>query len=187
MTKISRLYPFFLLFGFVLFAQGCNDDDDPVVENEEEVITRVTYTLTPDDANNETVIFSFVDVDGEGGNNPVITTIGTLAADSKYSGAITFANENEPITPEIREEDKEHQVFYITGGGLNLTPSYGDSDGDGNPLGLVTEVSTGNASTGTLQVVLRHEPTKGSGTTIANLAAAGGETDIEVTFNATIQ
>lgn len=187
MTKLLRFYPFLLLFGLVLFVQGCDDDDDPDIDNEEEVITRVTWTLTPADAGNETVVFSFVDVDGEGGNDPVVTTTGTLAADASYDGVTTFANEDEQITPEIMEEDDEHQVFYVASAGLNMTPAYGDSDGDGNPLGLLTTVTTGAASTGTVQVVLRHEPTKGAATTIANLIGAGGETDVEVTFDATIQ
>lgn len=187
MTKNFRLYPFLFIFGVLLFLQGCADDDDPIVENEEEVITRVTWTLTPDDAANETVVFSFVDVDGDGGNDPVITTTGTLVASSEYSGAITFANEDEQITPEVMEEDDEHQVFYVVSAGLNIIPVYGDSDGDGNPVGLATDVSTGAASTGDFQVILRHEPMKGSDATIGNPAAAGGETDVEVTFTAIIQ
>lgn len=187
MTKHMRFLYLFLAVGLVFFAQSCEDDDDPIIENEEEVITRVTYTLTPDDSANETVVFSFVDVDGEGGNDGVTTVTGTLAADASYSGAITFANEDEQITPEVMEEDDEHQVFYEVFGGAAFTPVYADSDGDGNPLGLATTVTTGGASVGSLRITLRHEPMKGAAATIDNPTAAGGETDVEVTFALAIQ
>lgn len=182
---IKRFLPLFA-FALVVFFAAC-DDDDPIIENEEEVITRVTWTLTPDDANNETVVFSFVDADGDGGNDPEVTTTGSLAADASYTGSVTFANEDEQITPEVQEEDDEHQVFYVVDGSLNLTPVYDDMDGDGNPIGLQTTVTTGGSSFGNFRIILRHEPVKGAAATIDNPAAAGGETDVEVSFGAAIQ
>jgi hypothetical protein len=184
---MTRHFYLLLSLFLVVFTFGCEDDDDPIIENEEEVITRVTWTLTPADAANETVTFSFVDADGDGGNAPVVSTIGTLAANASYDGSVTFANEDEQITPEIMEEDDEHQIFYVFAGGADLSAAYGDSDDDGNPIGLLTTVTTGAASTGTAQVILRHEPAKGAAATIGNPAAAGGETDVEVTFDVTIQ
>lgn len=184
---MTRSFYLLLSLFLVVFAVGCDDDDDPVIENEEEVITRVTWTLTPTDATNETVEFSFVDADGDGGNAPVISSTGTFAANASYNGVVSFANEDEDIDPEIREEDDEHQIFYVVATGLNLTLTYEDMDDDGNPIGLLTSVATGAASTGDVQIILRHEPMKGSAATIGNPAAAGGETDVEVTFVATIQ
>ena len=67
-------------------------------------------------------------------------------------------------------------------GGLNATVSYVDLDDDGKPLGLLTEVETGAASSGSFQVILRHEPDKSAGATIGDPSAAGGETDLSVTF-----
>ncbi len=183
MTK--RLFPL-LAFALVLFYTSC-EDDDPISGNEEEVITRVNWTLTPDDPANDAVTLSFVDTDGDGGNDPVLTVSGPLAGNATYTGAITFDNEDEAITPEIVEEDDEHQIFYVVTGGLDLILGYDDADGDGNPIGLATSVATGGASTGIIQVILRHEPMKGAAATISNPAAAGGDTDIEVTFNVSIQ
>jgi hypothetical protein len=184
---MTRNFYLFLSLFLIVFLTGCDDDDDPIIENEEEVITRVVWTLTPTDVNNETVTLSFVDTDGDGGNAPVISSTGTFAANATYDGAVTFANEEEQITPEIVEEDDEHQIFYVFAGAASLSAVYADSDGDGNPIGLLTTVTTGDASTGTAQIILRHEPMKGSSATIDNPAAAGGETDVEVTFDVTIQ
>ena len=165
---------------------GC-DDDDPEPVNDEELITTVTVTFT-NTADQSVVTATFRDTDGDGGNAPDITQPGALAADATYNVTIAFLDESdasdvEDITEEIDEEADEHQVFYVTSTGLNLTYAYGDTDGDQNPLGLVGTMTTGAASTGTLNIVLRHEPTKPN----TGLGDAGGETDIDVTFNVTIQ
>lgn len=185
---MTRNFPYSLLLalGLVFFAFGCVDDDDPEIENPEEVITRVRLTLIPGNVTNDIVTYSFVDTDGDGGNDPIITSAGDLVANAVYSGSITFDNEDESITEEIEEEDEEHQIFYVVSNGLNLTVNYSDSDGDGNPVGLLTQFLTGDASAGNLTVILRHEPDKSAMALPGNPAAAGGETDIEISFPVTI-
>ena len=52
----------------------------------------------------------------------------------------------------------------------------------------MTTLTTGEAGTGTLSIILRHEPAKdASGVSDGQIANAGGETDIEVSFNITIE
>ncbi len=175
-----------------IFFASCSDDDDsnPVIPNEEELITTLTYTLTP--VGGGTVVeLSFQDLDGDGGNNPVITG-GTLTANTTYNASIVLLNETENpaenITEEVRREDEEHQFFFAVSDGLNLTVDYSDADENGNPLGLATTITTGDASTGNLTVTLRHEPDKSAnGVSNGDITNAGGETDIEVQFNVTIQ
>lgn len=163
------------------------DDDDPVEINEEEVITTVEVKLTNTaDPNNE-VTFKSVDNDGDGPNAPVQTVTGTLMANATYNGTVEFLNELESpvedITEEVEEEGDEHEVFYTTTiSDLSVTKD--DVDADGNPLGLMTTFQTGAAATGTMTVVLRHEPMKPNDGTLVN---AGGETDVEVTFDVTVQ
>lgn len=163
------------------------DDDDPVEINEEEVITTVEVKLTNTaDPNNE-VTFKSVDNDGDGPNAPVQTVTGTLMVNATYNGTVEFLNELESpvedITEEVEEEGDEHEVFYTTTiSDLSVTKD--DVDADGNPLGLMTTFQTGAAATGTMTVVLRHEPMKPNDGTLAN---AGGETDVEVTFDVTVQ
>ena len=66
---------------------------------------------------------------------------------------------------------------------LALAAEYGDADSEGNPLGLSFILNTGMASSGGLTFTLRHEPNKPN----TGLENAGGETDIEVTFDVTVE
>ncbi len=165
------------------------EKDDPDIPNEEELITTLIYTLTPD-GGGTAIEFRFTDLDGDGGDAPIISN-GTLAANTTYSGAVTLLNEAETpaenITEEVEEEDEEHQLFF-TIISANATVAYADADADGNPVGLATTVTTTGASTGTLTITLRHEPNKdGANVSSGDITNAGGETDIEVTFDVTVQ
>ena len=178
--KITALF----LLG-LLFVQCDNDDDVPQIINEEEIITTVTLTLTPDSGS--PVVLQTRDLDGDGPNPPVTTVSGAFTANTDYTGDIVFLNETETpaedITEEVREEDDEHQVFYTVTSGLNITTNYEDMDGNGNPLGLAITLATGEASTGALTVTLRHEPTKPN----TGLENAGGETDISASFDVVVE
>jgi hypothetical protein len=164
------------------------DKKDPVIPNEEELITTLIYTLTS--GTGEEVKLSFKDIDGEGGQPPVITT-GALKANTTYTGKLTLLNEMESpadnITEEILEEADEHQ-FFFTISGLDASVSYDDTDSAGFPVGLKTKLVTGGPSSGKLTITLRHEPNKSaSGVSSGQLTNAGGETDIEVTFDLNIE
>ena len=186
---MKNLFAYLLLFSVLgLTIVSCGDDEDPEIPNEEEVITTLIYTLTA--TNGNTVEMRFTDLDGDGGDAPVITG-GTLSANSTYTGALRLLNESESpaenITEEIEEEDEEHQFFFQVSGG-NITVTYNDQDEDNNPIGLSTTVTTGAAGASTLTVTLRHEPNKaGTGVSDGDITNAGGETDIEVTFDVTVQ
>ena len=177
---------FFLGLALLFSVAACADDDDPVIENEEEVITSSTFTLISD-IGEETVTLEFSDPDGEGGNAPTITTTGTLAANSTYRGVLSFANEMESIDAEIIDEGTDHQVFYQTIAGLNMTFTYTDDNANNQPIGLQTQVTTGSASSGSLVITLKHEPSKNPLQAIGSPELAGGETDVEVFFQVSIE
>lgn len=171
----------------VVSMTSCEDDDAPQIINQEEVITTVTYTLTNAADTTDTVILRSVDADGEGPNAPVETVSGTLTAGASYNGEVRFENELESpaenITLEVIEEGDEHEVFYnSTVSGVSISKT--DVDVNGNPIGVTSTLSTGAAGTGSLSIVLRHEPTKPNNSTLSD---AGGETDVQVTFNVTVQ
>ena len=180
----------FLFLAVAVFSFMACEDEDPVIPVEEELITTLTVTLSPQGGGAD-VILNFSDPDGDGGMAPVIQG-GTLAANTTYTGAIVLLNESETpaedITEEIEEEDEEHQFFFSTTGGLDLQVAYADADSNGNPIGLATTHTAGAASSGTLTVILRHEPNKDAqGVKDGDITNAGGETDIEVSFPITIQ
>jgi len=174
-----------------IFISSCSDDDTPPAPvNEEEVITTMTITLQSPLGDN--VELKTYDSDGDGPNEPVLTVSGNLAAATIYTGTIELLNETESpaedITEEIAEEDLEHQFFFNVGGGLDCVATYaqepGGFDSEGNPLGLTFNLTTSSAGSGTFTVTLRHEPTKPNDGT---LSGAGGSTDIDATFNISVE
>ncbi len=66
--------------------------------------------------------------------------------------------------------------------GLAITKT--DVDGNDNPLGIETSVTTGEAGSGTLTIVLKHEPIKPND---GSSSSAAGSTDVDVTFNIVIE
>ena len=184
----NKLY-IIVLIVFSLLYVGCKDDD-PEPINPEELITTLTLTLTPH-GGGAPVVFQFKDLDGDGGNPPEITN-GVLADSTMYHAVITLLNESvspaEDISEEVEEEGTEHQFFFQTSAGLDLTFDYTDMDDDGKPIGLMTNASTGGTGTGALTITLRHEPDKNAaGVVDGDISNAGGETDIEVTFDVEIE
>lgn len=184
-TNKSLLASFAL--GALIFS-SC-EKDHAHVHNEFEVMTTLTYTLTAADA--DTVTLKFIDLDGEGGEDGT-TSGGTLKANTTYTGSIEILNESNPkdvedVTIEILEEDEDHQFFFTTTV-EGLTVSYSDEDENGNPIGQSNTVTTVGEGSGTIMVTLLHEPNKsGTGVAGGDITNAGGETDIEVTFDVDVK
>lgn len=176
----------FLLCATALFAASCsNDDNGPV--NEEEVITTVTTTLT---GGGQVITLTSRDLDGDGPNDPLVTVVGNLTANTTYTGAVSFLNETtspaEDITSEVEAEGEEHQIFYQLPAALG-TVTYTDLDLNGKPIGLAFTLTTGNAGTGNLTVTLRHLPNKSAtGVAAGDITNAGGATDALVTYPVTV-
>jgi hypothetical protein len=173
------------IFATLLFVSCSSDDDTPEPVNEEEVITTLTVTLTPEGGGTP-VVLQTRDLDGDGPNPPMVST-GNLATGVTYNGSILLLNETETpaenITIEVEEEDDEHQFFYTILGGLDVTTEYSNFDGDGNPLGTQFTITAGEISSGTLTFTLRHEPMKPN----TGLGDAGGETDISAPFSVSVE
>lgn len=172
----------------MLITSSCSEDD-PIIPNQEELITTFKLTLTPVDGGSSTT-FSFQDLDGDGGEAPIITS-DTLSKNTSYYGTISLLNETaspaEDITSEIETEASEHQFFFSTS--VNgLTIAYNDKDSNNHPIGLSTMIATTEVGSGTITVILRHEPDKSAdGVADGDITNAGGETDIEVTFDVEVR
>ena len=172
---------------FTLLFVACSSDDDAAPEpvNEEEVITTMIVTL---DGPDQVVTLEYRDLDGpDGPDSAEITVSGALTAGATYTGSIRLLNETEDpaenITEEVEEEDDEHQFFYTSSSDLNVELEYGNFDGNGYPLGTMFILTSDAASSGSLTFTLQHEPTKPN----TGLEDAGGETDIEVSFEVEVQ
>ncbi len=179
-----------VVFTVLLFAACSNNDnsnDLPVPVNEEEVITTMTVTLTPD-AGGDAVTLKKFDADGDGPEAPAVTVSGNLVAGAAYTGTIVLLNETvdpaENITTEVIKENTDHQFFYNANADLDVTTAYSNTDDNGNPLGTKFTLTAGEVSTGTLTITLRHEPKKPNDGTLAD---AAGETDADATFSITIE
>jgi hypothetical protein len=179
-----------MLLALVFIFVSCKKDEPevPVIPNEEEVITSLNYTLTAD--NGAVVLFSFKDLDGDGGNSPVIVN-GKLDSNTTYSGVIELLNETvspvDDITVEVYEEGEEHQIFYQFSNS-DLKTSYSDSDRNGKPIGILTQLITKGSASSTVTITLKHTPDKSaSGVAQGDISNAGGETDIEVTFDLNVK
>lgn len=178
-----------LAFLAIIGMASCSKDDAPVPVNEEEVITTVITTLSNTSGS---VVLTSKDLDGDGPNAPVLTQTGTIVANRVYVGSVKFLNEQktpaEDITPEVVSEGKDHQVFFQPEAGVG-TFTYADTDVNGRPIGVMFNFTAGaaNAMQKNLIVTLRHEPVKtASGVATGNIANAGGDTDIEVTYRVVI-
>ncbi|NRD20193.1 type 1 periplasmic binding fold superfamily protein [Winogradskyella eckloniae] len=174
-----------LFVSSIMFVSCSSDDDDhDDHDHEEELITTVTYKLTN---GTDIVTIEFKDIDGDGSALPTYSISGPLTANTTYTGAIELLNETEDpaedITEEVEEEGDEHE-FFITSSISDIVITKTDVDEDGNPIGIESSLVTGDASTGTLTIILKHEPTKPNDGTSAG---AGGSTDVEVTFDIEVQ
>lgn len=180
----------YLLFTSLVMLLGACTVDEPIIPNEEELITTVIYELTPE-GGGEVVELKFTDIDGDGGQAPVVNS-GQLISGTNYSGNLKFLNESvspvDDITAEVLEEGAEHQVFFQTSSTLNLTVTYEDMDENGDPIGLKTKLRANTKTNGSLTIILKHEPNKkGMSVSSGDITNAGGETDVEVTFNVVVQ
>lgn len=200
MKKFSIYLMYTLLAGALLLNTSCqkNEDDAPPAENEEEIITDVLLTFTPEGAG--TVITATAkDPDGEGVQDLEITKDIVLAPNTTYTLSLTLENtiEMEDITEEVETEGDEHMLFYAFTDGAFSNPigdgnvdnradviNYSDMDKNSLPIGLTTTWTTGDAiSDANFRVILKHQPdlkTASSGST-------DGSTDLDLTWKLTVQ
>jgi hypothetical protein len=182
MKNQSKKITFFALLMATLSSMSCSDNNASPV-NEEEVISTVTVRLT---GGGQVVTLTSKDLDGDGPNAPVVTVSGNLAANTSYTGTVEFLNETvNPavnLTSEIQVEGVDHQIFYQPTSGLGAF-TYTDTDANGKPIGLTFNLLTSNATSGMLNVTLRHLPLKSAaGVSSGDITNAGGSTDAQVQY-----
>ena len=187
MNNVLKNAAMLLALGSITLT-GCKKDPDEVVKptppNENELITTFKLVMK-DDSNPESLplVFTWRDIDGDGPGlaNPWDTL--RLKSNTTYSTSLLLLDETktpaDTISDEVDEEGDEHQFFYKATDAL-LTVAYEDRDENGVPVGLFTKITTKAAGTGSLNIVLKHQPDvkpkSGSGD------ETKGSTDINLTF-----
>lgn len=171
----------------VISLNACSKED-PKPENEQEVITTVTTTLT---GGGEIITLQLRDLDGFGPNAPVVAVSGNLKAATNYMGTVRFLNETtNPVgntTAQILTEGADHQLFFEAPNAVGVF-GYADQDANGKPIGLQFTLTTAAATTGNLIVTLKHLPNKAAvGVSGGDITNAGGATDASVSYPIVIQ
>lgn len=177
----------FILLSFGLLAisfAGCSDD--PEATNEEEVITTITVTITPKTGGDTPIVLGWDDANLDAiVDDSEITVSGGLKINTAYTADIQMANKSASkeidIDEEIDEEAEDH-LFCFTVTGVALTITADDDDRNGLPVGLKSTWTTTTASTGTVNIVLRHQPNVKTGD-----CPGSGDTDASITFDVEVQ
>lgn len=152
--------------------------------NPPELITSLVVKFTDSSDVSRTFSAAFRDPDGPGGTPPVKFDTIRLAPFKTYKVSVLLLDETknpvDSVSEEIWKERNDHQLFFNYNT-ISINAVYLDADDKGYPVGLSTKWRTGSAGKGTSQVRLKHQVGVKNGTDIP------GETDIDVSFQTTIQ
>ena len=175
--------PAYLLSLCGLMILGCKKTplpNDPPI-NENELIT--TVVLQFKDSLNQTQSFKFSDLDGPGGNVPIIDTI-RLKPQTVYQLTIDFLDESkspvDSITNEIKDENDNHLIAFSSALS-QLKIDVTDQDNNGLPLGLKSLWQVLGTGKGIVRIELKHQ------VGIKNGDPTLGETDVQVDFPIILQ
>lgn len=145
-------------------------------KEENELITTVKVHLKKGAVDAGTFVWK--DADGDGGNPPLAPDTIKMDTGVTYACTLEYLNESsnpvQDITAEIQNEAANHRICFSTdlaGSVFNIT----DSDGK-YPIGLKSEWKTSAKGTGSIRIVLRHQPNAKDGT------CNPGDTDADVSF-----
>lgn len=200
LTKRFTFYRSAVVLLIISLMTAC-EAEEPTREDSPEMITTITVTFSPV-GGGEPIVGTAVDPDADGLRNietdgPIVLARGTtyIMTLGMYNDLVESDEEEYDITAEVEEEGDEHMLFFGWTGSLFSDPSgdgnidaredqvrYDDTDANGLPLGLKTTWTTAAQSSGTLRIVLKHQPELKSETSSSDI----GETDLDVTFQITV-
>lgn len=177
-----------MLYGLMLTAlmTACNNEEQSVAPTlDNEAITTATLQLT-NQANPADVVTATVDNLAPTDNSKPDFSKATLTlkANATYSGVVLLSDKTKTPTTDVAAEIKDrqniHLFIYTPAPASLLTVTITDKDTNPAPgpypIGLTYNLTTTAAGSGTLNVVLRHQPNSKNGT------ATPGSTDLDTTF-----
>lgn len=171
---------------------ACKKDENAPIPDEQELITTLKIQLSNSSKGfMKTFVYKVENGFGSGSGGTIQIDTIKLEPGVSYDAIMSVQNEKaipaEDITNEILEKDDEHLfVFDSTpsSGNGSVAVSDGSKDKNGAPLNQTFKLTTGGSGNGKFAIQLMHLPTNKSGTTPA---AAGGETDLAVSFPVVIE
>lgn len=176
-----------LLLSVSALLGACKKDEQDVAPTDDnEAITTATLRLTNTTNPADTVSATVENLNTQADFSKATLN---LKANTTYSAVIQLWDKTQKptvdATEEIREKKNEHLFVYTPASGLNLTVNITDQDSNPAPgpypVGLTSTMTTGAASSGQLNVVLRHQPGAKNGT------ATPGTSDLDTRFSVVIQ
>lgn len=185
MKKQIKLYALFLavLVAISSTLNSCKPDDNDH-DHEHDAVTKVQLSFVDSATNNAAGTFTWDDPDGIGGNNPTQIDTIQLTANKTYRVSAMLYSKHEDhednLTAEILEEKNDHLFVYKNISG-NVTVQITDKDDNNLLIGLETKWATGGSSSGSVNIVLRHQPGVKDGT------ETPGDTDVDIVFPIVIQ
>lgn len=175
------------LVSVVVLAGACSKDEKNVAPTDDnEAITTATLTLTNKATPTESVTATIENLNTTADFSKATLN---LKANTTYTGVISLLDKTKTpaldATEEIREKANEHLFVYTPTPSNLLTVTLTDKDTNPSPgpypIGLTTELKTGAAGTGKLNVVLRHQPNAKNGT------ATPGSSDLDTDFTVVVK
>ncbi len=175
-----------LIAGLIIAFSACKKDEKtvspPVPGNEFLTTVQLVVTNTADPADNKTVAVKQLP------DQPIDYSKAalTLKKNAVYAMSVKFLDETKTpagnVTDDIYDRRNYHLICFTVSGGANLTVTRTDKDTNNPPLaiGLQDNFATGAASTGSLNVQLRHQPNAKNG------SCDPGSSDADVDFPITI-
>ena len=128
--------------------------------------------------------YTWSDIDGAGGAAPKIDSI-KLTPNGSFAVDVTIqdgsANPVKDFTPEIIAEKDAHLFIYKVTGATVIVSDL-SKDTKGKDFGQTATLKTGTASSGTLQILLKHNADKA-----ASDPSKTGETDLDIVFPVVIK
>jgi hypothetical protein len=179
-----------LLAVLIIVLHACSKDEKavapPVPGNE--FITTVQLKVTNAADTTDVQLASWKDLtpddpDGIDSSKAVLT----LKANTTYNVQVLFLDETKTpvgdVTAEIKERQNYHLICFSQSSRLLMTEKRTDKDNNTPALevGLEDQFTTGAASSGILNVQLRHQPN------VKNGSCDPGSTDADVDYAVTIQ
>jgi hypothetical protein len=176
----------FIIFIFCVSTttiMGCKPSTPPD-PNEEELITTVLIQLRDSSGVEANKSFMYKDADGDGGAAPTVFDTIRLTNNKTYFADLYFLDDSkqpaDTISKEIVAEANEHLICY-TASGVAMPIQLLDKDDNNLPLGLKSTWRTESTASGSLRIVLKHQPGNKNG------SCELGSSDVDLTFQLRVQ